>query len=190
MTKRLYLLPLGFLALLAVFLWVGLRHAPEKGVVLSPLVGRPAPQFSLPKLGEPLARVSSQDLAGKWYLLNVWGTWCVTCAHEHAMLLQMAQENAVPLIGMDWRDEEADAQKWLGERGNPYTAVLVDQDGREAVNWGVAAAPESFLVNPQGIIVYKCSGEITPQVWNDAILPRITGKIVKPGQVGGSRDSG
>jgi cytochrome c biogenesis protein CcmG, thiol:disulfide interchange protein DsbE len=187
--KRLYLLPLGLLAVLAVFLWAGLRHAPEKGVVQSPLVGKPAPGFSLPQLGDPAVQVSSKDLAGKWYLLNVWGSWCVTCAEEHAMLLKMAQQHAVPLIGMDWNDVEEDAQKWLAERGNPYQVVGVDRDGRGAIDWGVTAAPESFLVNPQGIIMYKCTGEITPRVWEQEILPRIAGKIGQPGQTGGVRDT-
>jgi cytochrome c biogenesis protein CcmG/thiol:disulfide interchange protein DsbE len=187
--KRIYLLPLGALLLLAVFLGIGLQHVPEKGVVISPLVGKPAPEFSLAKLGDPTTKVSSRELAGKWYLLNVWGTWCVSCAEEHSMLLTIARSGAVPLIGLDWRDEEQEAQKWLAERGNPYTVVAVDPEGREAVNWGVTAAPESFLVNPQGTIVYKCTGEITPKVWEQEILPRVAGRNTKPGQMGGTRDS-
>jgi cytochrome c biogenesis protein CcmG/thiol:disulfide interchange protein DsbE len=190
MSQLRFLVPLGAFVLLAALLALGLKHAPEKGVVISPLVGRPAPEFSLPALGDPSMQVSTADLRGKWYLLNVWGTWCVACAEEHSMLLTVASSGAVPLIGMDWRDEEGDARKWLSERGNPYAVVAVDRDGREAVNWGVTAAPESFLVNPAGIIVYKCTGEITPQVWQNEILPRIAGKKEGTGQVGGVRDAG
>lgn len=186
----LFVLPLAVFGVLAVMLALGLKHAPEKGVVISPLVGKPAPQFSLPKLGDPGATVSSADLRGKWYLVNVWGTWCATCADEHNMLLTMARANAVPLIGIDWRDEDQDAQTWLKDRGNPYTTVAVDRDGRVAIDWGVAMAPESFLVNPQGIIVYKCSGEITPQVWQEEILARVNGKKGGTGQVGGVGDKG
>jgi cytochrome c biogenesis protein CcmG/thiol:disulfide interchange protein DsbE len=189
--KRIYLLPLGAFALLAVFLWFGLKHAPEQGVVISPLVGKPAPEFSLPKLGDSGAQVSSRDFAGKWYLVNFWGSWCVSCAEEHSMLLQIAQSGAVPLIGLDWNDADNDPQKWLTERGgNPYTAIGVDPEGREAVNWGVTAAPESFLINPAGIIVYKSTGEITPKIWQDEILARVQGKKSGIGQTGGTRDSG
>jgi cytochrome c biogenesis protein CcmG/thiol:disulfide interchange protein DsbE len=188
--KRIHLLPLGALALLAVFLWIGLKHAPERGVVISPLVGKPAPEFSLPTLGDPAAQVSSRDFAGKWYLVNFWGSWCVSCAEEHSMLLQIAQSGAVPLIGLDWNDADNDPQKWLTERGgNPYTAIGVDPDGREAVNWGVTAAPESFLINPAGIIVYKSTGEITPKIWQDEILARVQGRKSGIGQTGGTRDS-
>lgn len=195
----LFVLPLAVFGALAVMLALGLKHAPEKGVILSPLVGKPAPEFSLPKLGDPNAKVSSADLRGKWYLLNVWGTWCVACAEEHPMLLAAAKEDAVPLIGVDWSsgepgayggDEETDAQKWLGERGNPYQVVAVDRDGHEAIDWGVTAAPESFLVNPQGIIVYKSTGEITPQIWREEIVARVKGIKGGTGQTGGVRDSG
>lgn len=193
----LFLLPLGLFAVLAVLFAAGLKHLPEKGVVLSPLVGKSAPEFSLPKLGDPSAKVSSADLRGKWYVLNVWGSWCPACAQEHSALLQAASDAAaVPLIGIDWNDgdpglyggdEEEDAQRWLKERGNPYQAVAYDREGRTTINWGVTGAPESFLVNPQGVIVYKCSGAITPELWQNEILARVRGQKTGTGQVGVDR---
>jgi cytochrome c biogenesis protein CcmG/thiol:disulfide interchange protein DsbE len=170
-----YLAPLVVFLGLAVFLWIGLKHAPEKGVVISPLIGKPAPQFALPTLADPHKQVTSQELHGRWYILNVWGTWCVACREEHSMLLEAARSNAVPIIGMDWRDEDGEAETWLSKLGNPYEQVVTDHDGREAVNWGVTAAPESFLINPQGVIVYKATGEITPEIWQKEILPRVKG---------------
>jgi cytochrome c biogenesis protein CcmG, thiol:disulfide interchange protein DsbE len=171
-----FLLPLAVFVLLAVVLGIGIKHSPEKGVVASVLIGKPAPQFSLPSLADPRRPVSSSDLRGRWYLFNVWGTWCATCRAEHSMLLEMQKAGVVPIVGLDWRDEDADATAWLAQLGNPYQTVAVDRDGREAIEWGVMMAPESFLVNPQGIIVYKCTGELTREIFEREILPRVTGK--------------
>jgi cytochrome c biogenesis protein CcmG/thiol:disulfide interchange protein DsbE len=173
-----FLLPLCFFVLLAVVFGIGIKHSPEKGVVASPLIGKPAPQFSLPSLTDPARIVSSSDLRGHWYLFNVWGTWCVACREEHQVLLEVQKAGLVPIIGLDWRDQDADAMGWLAQLGNPYARVAVDRDGREAVDWGVTAAPESFLVNPQGIIVYKCTGELTREIFEREIVPRVTEKAL------------
>jgi cytochrome c biogenesis protein CcmG, thiol:disulfide interchange protein DsbE len=168
-----YALPLAAFALLLVVLIVGLRHAPQKGVIVSPLIGKPAPQFTLPDLLEQSGSLSTQALKGHWSLVNVWGTWCVECRAEHQTLLQISREGRVPIIGIDWKDEDGDARRWLTELGNPYQRVGADREGRVAIDWGVYAAPESFLVNPAGIVVYKQIGAITPQVWQREILPRL-----------------
>lgn len=187
MKRYAFLLPLAVFALLAVVLGFGIRHAPQSGaiVVISPLINKPAPRFSLPTLEDPSRKVSSSDLAGHWYLFNVWGTWCIACREEHHVLLQIQQAKVVPIIGMDWRQEgetDADAMQWLQQYGDPYQTVVVDRDGREAIDWGVTGAPESFLVNPQGIIVYKCTGELTPEIFAKEIVPRVTGKAAVPQQ--------
>lgn len=194
----LFVVPLGVFGLLAVVLAMGLKHAPEKGVILSPLLGKAAPEFTLPKLGDPSTQVSSAQLRGKWYVVNVWGTWCPACADEHSSLLQAASDAAqVPLIGIDWNDgdpgiyggeEEDDAQRLLKERGNPYQMVGYDRDGHTTIDWGVTGAPESFLVNPQGIVVYKCSGALTPALWQQEILARVRGQKSGTGQIGINRD--
>jgi cytochrome c biogenesis protein CcmG, thiol:disulfide interchange protein DsbE len=169
-----FLLPLGVFLLLAVVLGVGILHAPDKGVIASPLLGKPAPQFALPDLTEPRRLVRSVDLKGRWYLFNVWGTWCGECRAEHDTLLRVQRAGVVPLIGLDWKDDASQAREWLAQLGNPYQVVAVDADGRVAIDWGVYGAPETFLVNPRGIVVYKHVGALTDQVWSREILPRVT----------------
>ncbi len=169
-----FLLPLALFALLAVVLAVGIRHSPEKGVIASPLLGKPAPQFSLPNLTDPAHEVRSAELKGHWYLFNVWGTWCGECRQEHDALLQVRRAGLVPIIGLDWKDDDAQAINWLTQLGNPYQSVAIDRTGREAIEWGVYGAPETFLVNPQGIVVYKHIGALTPDIWTREILPRVS----------------
>jgi cytochrome c biogenesis protein CcmG, thiol:disulfide interchange protein DsbE len=113
-----YLVPLGVFALLAVVLAIGIRRAPEKGIIASPLLGKPAPQFSLPELSQPTHLVRSAELKGRWYLFNVWGTWCGECRAEHETLLQVQRTGVVPLIGLDWKDDERDARARLEQIGN------------------------------------------------------------------------
>ena len=167
------LLPLAAFALLLVVLIVGLRHAPGKGVIASPLLGKSAPQFTLPDLLEAQVSVSTATLRGHWTLVNVWGTWCEECRTEHATLLQIKQQGQVPIIGIDWKDDDAQARAWLVEQGNPYEHVGADRDGRVAIDWGVYGAPESFLINPSGTVVYKYVGALSPQVWTHDFLPRL-----------------
>jgi cytochrome c biogenesis protein CcmG, thiol:disulfide interchange protein DsbE len=166
--------PLGLFVLLAVVLAMGIRHSPDKGVIASPLLGKSAPQFSLPSLMDPTRVVRSTDLKGHWYLFNVWGTWCTECRAEHDMLLQVQRAGVVPLIGLDWKDDAIQARTWLTQLGNPYQAVAVDASGRAAIDWGVYGAPETFLVNPQGVIVYKHVGALTYETWTREILPRVS----------------
>jgi cytochrome c biogenesis protein CcmG/thiol:disulfide interchange protein DsbE len=170
-----FLVPLGAFVALAVVLGIGIRHSPDKGIIASPLIGKAAPQFSLPALAQPERTVSTQDLKGRWYLLNVWGTWCGECRAEHDMLLKVHAAAIVPLIGLDWKDDDAQAQAWLAQLGNPYESVAVDRSGRAAIDWGVYGAPETFLVNPQGIVVYKHVGALDENTWTREILPRVQG---------------
>jgi cytochrome c biogenesis protein CcmG, thiol:disulfide interchange protein DsbE len=168
-----FAIPLGVFALLVVVLAIGIAHSPDKGIIISPLLGKPAPEFALPSLSDPGKVVKSSDLRGRWYIFNVWGTWCFACRDEHNMLLKLHQQGVVPIIGMDWRDTETDARAYLQQLGDPYEVVLVDKDGREAVDWGVYGAPESFLVNDKGIVVYKFVGAITEEAWEKEFLPRL-----------------
>ena len=170
-----FLLPLGLFGLLAVVLAIGIRHSSDKGVIASPLLGKPAPPFSLPSLADPAHEVRSADLKGRWYLFNVWGTWCGGCRQEHETLLQVRRAALVPIIGLDWKDDDTQALAWLTQLGNPYQLVATDHSGRVAIDWGVYGAPETFLVNPQGIVVYKHIGALTLEVWAREILPRVSG---------------
>jgi cytochrome c biogenesis protein CcmG/thiol:disulfide interchange protein DsbE len=168
-----FVLPLGIFALLAIVLAIGIKHSPDKGTIPSPLIGKQAPQFTLPVLTDSNRTFKSADLKGRWYVFNVWGTWCGGCREEHSVLLQIRQIAQVPLIGLDWRDEDPQALQWLSELGNPYEVVAVDREGRTAIDWGVYGAPETFLVDPQGIVVYKFIGPLTMEAWQDQFVPRL-----------------
>jgi len=111
MTK--FLVPLGIFGLLAVVLAIGIHHSPDKGIIKSPLLGKAAPVFALPNLTDPARQVRSVDLKGRWYLFNVWGTWCGGCREEHEALLQVHRAGVVPIIGLDWKDDDAQALSWL-----------------------------------------------------------------------------
>jgi cytochrome c biogenesis protein CcmG/thiol:disulfide interchange protein DsbE len=173
MSRLRYALPIVAFALLVIVLAVGIEQSPEKDLIPSPLIGKPAPDFSLPSLTDPGRRVSSMQFRGHWYLLNVWGTWCGSCRLEHPMLLKIRRAGVIPVIGLDWKDDRSDALSFLKAQGDPYQSIAVDQDGSEAIMWGVYGAPESFLVNPLGIVVYKLIGPITEQDWERQILPRL-----------------
>jgi cytochrome c biogenesis protein CcmG, thiol:disulfide interchange protein DsbE len=168
-----FLLPLGIFVLLALVLGFGIKHAPEKGVVPSVLIGKSAPQFALPVLTNTNQTFRSEELKGHWYVLNVWGTWCFACRDEHKALLEIKKLGQVPLIGLDWKDEDPQALQWLAALGNPYEVVAADREGRTAIDWGVTGAPETFLVNPQGIVVYKFVGPLTVEAWQAEFVPRL-----------------
>jgi cytochrome c biogenesis protein CcmG/thiol:disulfide interchange protein DsbE len=182
-----FLLPIGLFGLLVVVLAVGVQRAPQKNIIPSALLGKPAPQFSLPELGAPGVTFDSRAYAGRWWLLNVWGTWCVECRAEHDMLLAMRSSGLVPIIGLNWKDDDAAAQRWLAELGNPYERVPVDAEGRIAIDWGVYGAPETFLIDPQGRVVHRHVGPITADVWERefrARLPRSDAPPTMPAPAG------
>jgi cytochrome c biogenesis protein CcmG, thiol:disulfide interchange protein DsbE len=168
-----FVLPLAAFALLLLVLIAGLRHAPEKGIIVSPLLGKQAPQFSLPGLLDDTSPLQAQTLRGHWSLVNVWGTWCQECRAEHETLLQIKRQGKVPIFGIDWKDDDTQARAWLSELGNPYERVGADREGRVAIDWGVYGAPESFLINPAGTVVYKHVGALTPQIWQQEFLSRL-----------------
>jgi cytochrome c biogenesis protein CcmG/thiol:disulfide interchange protein DsbE len=166
-----YLVPLATFVLLAIVLAIGIRRSPEKGIIKSPLLGKPAPAFVAPDLADPTHPIDAHQLAGHWYVFNVWGTWCAECRAEHQTLLMIAKSGVVPLVGLDWKDEDAAGRSWLAELGNPYSMVATDREGRIAIDWGVYGAPETFLVNAAGIVVHKQIGALTPEIWQRDFVP-------------------
>jgi len=166
-----YGIPLVLAVVLGVFLMIGLNRDPR--YVPSPLIGKPAPQFSLPSLQDASYPVASQELLGQPWVLNVWGTWCGGCRQEHDTLLAIARQNVVPIIGLNWKDDNTAAQQWLLQLGNPYAAVAEDREGRTAIDWGVYGAPETFLIGPDGVVLYKHIAPMTMEDWNKEFLPRI-----------------
>ena len=159
-----------FGALLAVFA-VGLNKDPT--LVPSPLIGKPAPAFDLPDLREPGRRITAADLRGQMTLLNVWATWCSGCRQEHEALLAIARGSGVPIVGLNWKDDPESARRWLQALGDPYVAVPVDVAGDVAIDWGVYGAPETFLIGPDGTVLYKHIAPLTAEVWEREFLPRI-----------------
>ena len=166
-----YVLPAVVFAILVGFFWVGLKLNPSE--VPSPLIGKPAPAFELPELTDTSVVVSNETLKGRPALLNVWATWCAGCRVEHELLLQIAAQGEVPVYGLNYRDERNLALNWLEQLGNPYTAVAYDPDGIVSIDWGVYGAPETFLIDPDGIVVYKHVAPLTVKDWTEEFLPRI-----------------
>ncbi|WP_369975160.1 DsbE family thiol:disulfide interchange protein [Xanthomonas bundabergensis] len=169
------LLPLfGFLLLAALFgFGIHWSRAHDPREVPSPLIGKPAPAFSLPRLDQPEQHTGSAELRGRPYLLNVFGSWCLACGEEHPVLLAHAGDLGVALVGYAYKDDPRDARAWLAQRGNPYALVVVDQDGQRAIDFGVYGAPETFLIDAQGVIRYKHVGVLTPAVIADELRPAI-----------------
>jgi cytochrome c biogenesis protein CcmG/thiol:disulfide interchange protein DsbE len=159
--------------LLVGLLVVGLKIADKKTNLPSPLINKPVPAFNLPVLASPGQKMSRESLLGKPYVVNFWGSWCVTCRVEHPVVTRLAGLNAVYIVGMNFRDESEDAIAWLQRWGDPFDVSLVDYDGRTSIDFGVYAAPETFLVDPSGTIVFKHLGELTWDIVENEILPRV-----------------
>ena len=166
-----FALPLALFLGLVFFLWKGLSLNPRE--IPSPLVDKPVPQFSLPQLHAPDKSLSASDLKGQVWLLNVWGSWCVSCRVEHPLLVQLEKSGLVPIYGLNWKDRREDAVTWLNKFGDPYKASLADVDGRVAIDFGVYGAPETFVIDKQGIIRLKHIGPLSPEAVRDTILPLI-----------------
>jgi cytochrome c biogenesis protein CcmG, thiol:disulfide interchange protein DsbE len=174
-----FLIPLAAFVLIGIVFEVGVKHSPEVGDVPSPLIGKPAPVWSLAVLDGTGRTYGSKDLLGRWYVVNVWGSWCYACRDEHQTLLSIARQSSVPIIGVDWMDDDAQATDYLTKLGNPYTTVATDHDGRFAIDWGVYMAPETFLVNPAGVVVFKQIGVMTPEAWRTDFAARLPPQLAR-----------
>lgn len=172
-----YLIPAALFVALIAFFYKGLDR--DKETLPSALLGKPAPQFSLPRV-DGGGSVSSGDFAGHPYVLNVWATWCVGCREEHAELLKIAARGEVPIVGLNWKDEMQPAQAWLQQLGNPYVATAFDQQGRVAIDWGVYGAPETFLVDASGNVIHKHVAPMTLDIWEREFVPLLAGAEKKP----------
>jgi cytochrome c biogenesis protein CcmG/thiol:disulfide interchange protein DsbE len=170
------LVPLVAFLMLIGLLMVGLKSADKKTELPSPLIGKPAPAFNLPLLASPGEEMSKDSFLGQFYLVNFWASWCVTCRVEHPVITKLAESNVLTVVGLNFRDEPGDANAWLAQFGDPYDVILTDFDGRTSIDFGVYAAPESFLVDPSGTIVFKQLGAMTNEVIKTEILPRLANK--------------
>ena len=166
-----FAIPLGIFVVLVAFLAIGLRNDPHE--VPSPLINKPAPAFQLPQLHQPLKTFSAQQMHGKVWLLNVWASWCVSCREEHPVLLEVSRSGVLPIYGLNYKDKRDDALAWLNEFGDPYLLSAADADGRVAIEYGVYGAPETYLIDRNGIIRFKQIGPITPALLQERILPLV-----------------
>lgn len=164
-------LPLVVFLVLVGFFAKGLFLNPRE--VPSPFIGRTAPAFTLPLVGNANASFSPADMRGKVWMLNVWAPWCVSCRQEHAMLMQIAASGRVPIVGLNWKDADREAEALLARTGSPYVAVPDDPDGRVGIDYGVTGTPETYLIDETGIVRLKHIGPISPAVWQDKFEPKL-----------------
>jgi cytochrome c biogenesis protein CcmG, thiol:disulfide interchange protein DsbE len=184
-----YLVPAGVFAILIAFFFLGLGR--DKETLPSPLIGKPAPEFKLPRLEDPTEFVSGSDFAGRKYIVNVWGPWCVGCQQEHPVLLDIADRTSVPIIGLTVPqgalvDQEGEplpleevigemqlGLRWLRELGDPYDLRVFDQTWKTAIDLGVYGAPETFLIDERGVVIHKHTGPLSLAAWEQDFVPRI-----------------
>ncbi|MBI3093538.1 MAG: DsbE family thiol:disulfide interchange protein [Rhodocyclales bacterium] len=166
-----FLIPLGVFVVLVAFLAVGLTLNPRD--VPSPLKDKPAPAFTLPQLAAAGTSFSPADMKGRVWLLNVWASWCVSCRQEHPLLVAFAKEGKLPVVGLNYKDQEADAKGWLAQFGDPYVLSAVDADGRVGIDYGVYGVPETYVIDKAGMIRMKHTGPITPESLQKQILPLV-----------------
>jgi cytochrome c biogenesis protein CcmG/thiol:disulfide interchange protein DsbE len=171
-----------FGALAAIFL-VRLEQGGDPSLVPSVLVGHPAPPTDLPPLaGTGLPGISTATLSksGKPTLVNVWASWCVPCRQEHPILEALAKDDRIQLVGINYKDQPANAAGFLGQLGNPFSAIGVDTTGRTAIDWGVYGVPETFLVGPDGVVRYKFIGPLSEETLAGALMPEIEKLLKQP----------
>lgn len=163
------LVPLVLFSVVVAFLAVGLFRDPR--LVPSPLIGKSTPQFFLESLKSPDKTLTTADLKGKPLLLNVWATWCAACRAEHSFLMHLATASNVKIVGVNYKDERGAALNWLSQLGDPYVANIYDPEGVLALDLGVYGAPETFILNREGVIAYKHIGPLTHNIWENQLLP-------------------
>ena len=189
--KAKFLVPLLLFFGLAGFLAFGLTLNPRE--VPSPLIDKPAPNFRLARLDQPEQTFALEEMRGQVWLLNVWASWCVACRQEHPLLVRMAEQKLVPVVGLAYKEVRGDGaistrgmsleaetamavergRRWLADHGNPYVVSVMDIDGRVGIDFGVYGVPETFLIDREGRIRYKHIGPITPESLQTQIMPKV-----------------
>ena len=164
-------IPLAVFVVMAIFLGIGLTMNPRN--IPSPLIGKPAPEFSLPPVKGRTLGLATADLRGEVSIVNVFASWCVACREEHPLMMELTAQTGAPVHGLNYKDKPDDAQAWLDQLGDPYTRTGADINGRVAIDWGVYGVPETFVVDRDGLIRFKHIGALTPEVVRDKIKPLI-----------------
>lgn len=168
-----YAIPLIIFLVIVAFLASRLRGGYDPHRIPSALINKPAPEFQLSELHNPTQTFSPKQMRGKVWLLNVWGSWCIACREEHPFLIELSKSGVIPLYGLNWKDKREDALVALKELGDPYVLSVSDFDGRVAIDYGITGAPETYLIDQNGIIRYKEVGQLTPKIMQQTILPII-----------------
>lgn len=170
--RLLYFIPLVVFLILALYFFVGLGKNPHD--IPSVLIDTPVPEFDLPPIEGRDRGFASTDLRGEVSLVNVFGSWCAACRIEHPLLMQLHQSGVVPLHGINWREPDTAAgPAWLRRHGDPYTLIGADPESKAAIAFGVTGAPETFIVDRNGVIRYKQVGPITQDIWTETLWPII-----------------
>jgi cytochrome c biogenesis protein CcmG/thiol:disulfide interchange protein DsbE len=184
-----FFIPLGFFLVLVAFLAIGLKRNPQE--IPSPLLGKPAPLFSLSTLNPGGAKFGPQDMKGKVWMLNVWATWCVACRDEHPLLVAFSKANQLPIVGLNYKEVQAQdapagrqltpeeklriarerSAVWLQRLGDPYAVSVFDLDGRVGIDYGVYGVPETYIIDKEGVIRFKQVGAVTLETLQSQILP-------------------
>ena len=168
---------LVFLALAVLFLFR--LSSGDPSIIPSALIGHPAPQTSLPPIagldrdGAPVPGLDAASFKGAVTVVNVWASWCVPCHDEAPLLMQLAKDNRVRLVGINYKDDPSNARRFLGRYGDPFAAAGADESGRAAIEWGVYGVPETFVVGRDARIAYKLVGPITPENFSSLLKPQI-----------------
>ena len=180
--RLILLLPLAVFLGLAVLFLMQLLSGRNEADVPSALIGQPAPATDLPALdGMNLPGLASESFAGRVTLVNVFASWCAPCREEHPVLLALAQDKRYALVAMNYKDKPENARRFLGDLGNPFSAIGMDEAGRTAIDWGVYGVPETFLVGKDGKIAYKHVGPLSPDSVRTELLPQVEKALAAPG---------
>lgn len=173
-------LPLLIFAGLAAIFWSQLNSGRDISEIPSALIGTKAPRLDMPPLegattpaGQPVPPLTDAAVKGKLTLVNVWASWCVPCRQEHPIILQLSKDPRLTVVGINYKDRNDSALRFLGELGNPFSAIGVDPNGKAAIDWGVYGIPESFLVAADGTILYKRAGPFDEQTLKEGLMPAI-----------------
>lgn len=165
------IIPFIILLIMVFFFWQGLEKDPN--LLPSPLINHAIPEFSAIDLLKNKSTLTKKIFLGHWTLLVVWSSWCLSCTEEQSFLLNLQKKHKVALYGLNYRDELKSAQQWLRQQGNPYQRIIFDPRGLLAIDLGVYGVPESYLIDPQGIIRYKHVGPLNERIWIKQMLTLI-----------------
>ena len=170
------LIPLILFLFIAVFLYFSLNSNSSK--LASPLLGKIFPNIEAKDFYSDESVLLTDLFSDNISLVNVWASWCVTCRQEHQMMMKIAKNKNLQLIGINYKDTRADGERYLEVMGNPFDVIVFDPSGKIGLDLGVYATPETFLVNQQGVILFKHIGAIDSKVWEQDFVPYIKKKVI------------